>query len=131
MWRLLEKPILLEGPQANDTRRLVAQHIVARGLESVPHLPQHLTLRFRVVSVWVPAQAAELTPDVSVDDEILLQKLHAANEQRGFRVIGVSIDAYGEEDRVRRFAADFGATFPIWLDPDERVAFQFRAIGRS
>jgi diguanylate cyclase (GGDEF)-like protein len=69
--------ILLEGPQNNDTRRLVAQHIVARGLEAVPHLPQHLTLRFRVVSVWVPAQASELTPDVSVDDEILLQKLHA------------------------------------------------------
>lgn len=69
--------LLLEGPQNNDTRRLVAQHIVARGLESVPHLPQHLSLRFRVVSVWVPAKASELTPDVSVDDEILLQKLHA------------------------------------------------------
>jgi two-component system, sensor histidine kinase LadS len=69
--------LLIEGPQNNDTRRLLAQHIVARGLEAVPQLPQHLTLRFRVVSVWVPTNAAELTPDVSVDDEVILQRLHA------------------------------------------------------
>jgi diguanylate cyclase (GGDEF)-like protein len=69
--------MLIEGPQNNETRRPLAQHIVARGLEPVPQLPQHLSLRLRVVSVWVPTSAAELTPEVSTDDEVILQRLHA------------------------------------------------------
>jgi cytochrome c-type biogenesis protein len=59
----------------------------------------------------------------------LLQKLYEANASRGLRVVGVSVDARGAEDRVRLFRKEFGVTFPIWLDPDERASFIFRAIG--
>jgi cytochrome c-type biogenesis protein len=59
----------------------------------------------------------------------LLQKLHEAKRGDGLRVIGVSVDARGAEQRIRDFVKEFGVTFPIWLDPDERASFIFRAIG--
>jgi cytochrome c-type biogenesis protein len=59
----------------------------------------------------------------------LLQKLHARHRDAGLRVVGVSIDARGEDERIQRFLRDFSVSFPVWLDPDERASFLFRAIG--
>ncbi|MBI2771696.1 MAG: diguanylate cyclase [Burkholderiales bacterium] len=70
--------LLIEGPQAEDSRRLLAQHIVARGLESVAQLPSHLLLRFRVVSASVPDGAIERTQEGSVDEQRLLQRMNWA-----------------------------------------------------
>jgi len=70
--------ILSEGPQADDGRRLLAQHIVARGLERVYQLPPDLSLRFRVVSTCAPDGAAEVTPEGDVDEQRLMQRMNQA-----------------------------------------------------
>jgi thiol-disulfide isomerase/thioredoxin len=59
----------------------------------------------------------------------VLQRLHRAHAGRGLELVGVSVDARGEEGKVRDFARSFGMTYPLWLDPDERVAALFLAIG--
>ena len=60
-----------------------------------------------------------------------LQALHEQHAGRGLQVVGVSVDAGGlaDADRVRAFADEFGVTYPIWLDPNERVAREFFTIG--
>lgn len=69
--------VLAEGPQPAEARRLLAQHIVARGLEEVPPLPPDLSLRFRVVTASEPDGAAEST-DGHVDEQRLLQWMNRA-----------------------------------------------------
>jgi cytochrome c-type biogenesis protein len=59
----------------------------------------------------------------------VLQQLYGRYASRGLEVVGVSVDARGEENTIRQFASDFGMTYPIWLDPDERVQAAFLAIG--
>lgn len=59
----------------------------------------------------------------------VLQALHEENAERGLEVVGVSVDAAGEAEAVRRFADQFGITYPIWHDPQERIASTFRTTG--
>lgn len=59
----------------------------------------------------------------------ILQALHERYGARGLELIGVSVDARGEEATIREFARDFKMTYPLWLDPDERVQSTFLAIG--
>lgn len=59
----------------------------------------------------------------------ILQALHERYAPRGLEVIGVSVDARGEEVTIQEFARDFRMTYPLWLDPDERVQSTFLAIG--
>jgi diguanylate cyclase (GGDEF)-like protein len=68
--------ILTEGPQPEDARVKLAQHIVARGLEQVPRLPPDLSLRFRLVSAGAPDGAIELTPDGALDEQRLMQRMN-------------------------------------------------------
>ncbi len=58
-----------------------------------------------------------------------LQSLHVADEKRGLQVVGVSVDAAGSEKTITEFTSDFGMTYPIWLDPNERVQTLFLALG--
>ena len=63
-------------------------------------------------------------------DEIpVLQSLHERYAARGLDLVGVSVDAAGEEGTIRDFAKDFNMTYPLWLDPDERIQSTFLAIG--
>ncbi len=63
-------------------------------------------------------------------DEIpQLEALHQQYQARGLEVIGVSVDNGGMESGIREFARDFKMTYPIWLDPDERVSARFLTIG--
>lgn len=66
--------ILVEGPCHEDERRRLAQHMVARGLERVRHLPPDLELRLRVVSARVPEVAEAAGGEL--DEQQLLQRLH-------------------------------------------------------
>lgn len=59
----------------------------------------------------------------------VLQALHERHASRGLELVGVSVDARGEEETIREFARDFRMTYPLWLDPDERVQSTFLAIG--
>ena len=63
-------------------------------------------------------------------DEIpYLQSLYETHRQAGLEIIGVSVDARGQDAAIREFAQDFGMTYPIWRDPDERVQSLFLALG--
>lgn len=48
---------------------------------------------------------------------------------RGFRVVGVSIDVAGDTAEIAGFARSLGASYELWLDPDDKVSTTFRAIG--
>jgi len=63
-------------------------------------------------------------------DEIpQLEALHRQYANDGLVVAGVSVDNGGMDDAIREFARDFGMTYPIWLDPDERISARFLTIG--
>ena len=63
-------------------------------------------------------------------DEIpQLEALHQRYSKDGLELIGVSVDVPGMEGGIREFMRDFSMTYPVWLDPDERVSAQFRTIG--
>ena len=58
-----------------------------------------------------------------------LQSLYDRHRAEGLDVIGVSVDARGQEPGIRDFATEFKMTYPIWRDPDERVQAIYRALG--
>jgi thiol-disulfide isomerase/thioredoxin len=63
-------------------------------------------------------------------DEIpYLQALYEKHRASGLEIIGVSVDARGQDDAIREFATEFRMTYPIWRDPDERVQSLFLALG--
>jgi thiol-disulfide isomerase/thioredoxin len=63
-------------------------------------------------------------------DEIpYLQSLYERHRGEGLEIVGVSVDARGQESAIREFAADFRMTYPIWRDPDERVQSLYLALG--
>lgn len=68
--------VLVEGPQKPELLKLLGQHMVAKGLEKVPSLPNDLPLRFRLVSSTPPDDGDE-SPE-ALDDERLLARLNRA-----------------------------------------------------
>jgi peroxiredoxin len=58
-----------------------------------------------------------------------LQELYERHGQRGFDVVGVSVDGRGERQNIRRFADDYNVTYTIWHDPDDIFGTRFRTIG--
>ena len=58
-----------------------------------------------------------------------LQRLHEQYSGQGLRIVGVSVDALGEEQNVKEFAESFGVGYDVWLDPAERVISTFRVLG--
>lgn len=68
--------MLIEGPQRPDLLKLLGQHVVAKGLEKVPNLPNDLPLRFRLVSSTPPEEKD--AQDDALDDERLMARLNRA-----------------------------------------------------
>jgi cytochrome c biogenesis protein CcmG/thiol:disulfide interchange protein DsbE len=58
-----------------------------------------------------------------------LEALHQKYRTGGLAVVGVSIDAAADADRVKGFARDLGVTYALWLDADDHVSGIFSAIG--
>lgn len=58
-----------------------------------------------------------------------LDSLHREFGARGLRVVGVSIDVAGDTGLIAGFARGLGASYELWLDPDDKVSTTFRAIG--
>lgn len=58
-----------------------------------------------------------------------LDSLHREFGPRGFRVAGVSIDVISDTVAIVSFARELGASYTLWLDPDDKVSNTFRAIG--
>jgi len=63
-------------------------------------------------------------------DEIpYLQSLYEKHRAEGLEIVGVSVDARGQESAIREFVDEFRMTYPIWRDPDERVQSLYLALG--
>jgi thiol-disulfide isomerase/thioredoxin len=63
-------------------------------------------------------------------DEIpFLQSLYEKHRQAGLEIIGVSVDARGQDAAIQGFVKDFGMTYPVWRDPDERIQSLYLALG--
>ena len=58
-----------------------------------------------------------------------LRQIHSRYRDRGLELVGVSVDADGAEDTIREFMKEFEMTYPVWLDPAERISTQFLTIG--
>ena len=58
-----------------------------------------------------------------------LRELHAQYRDRGLELVGVSVDADGNDEGIKSFMEEFKMTYPVWRDPDERVSTKFLAIG--
>ena len=58
-----------------------------------------------------------------------LEELHKAYGPRGLQVVGVSIDQGDQEQGIREFMQEYGASYPVWLDPDSEVTALFGTVG--
>lgn len=58
-----------------------------------------------------------------------LDSLYREYGSRGLLIAGVSIDVMDDTARIAGFARELGASYPLWLDPDDRVSGTFLAIG--
>jgi thiol-disulfide isomerase/thioredoxin len=58
-----------------------------------------------------------------------LESLYDRHRRDGLEVIGVSVDARGEDEAIEAFAKEFGMSYPIWRDPDERIQSLYLALG--
>lgn len=63
-------------------------------------------------------------------DEIpALVELRSRFGDRGFEIVGVSIDAAGADAAVRGFMSEFAMTYPVWRDPDDRITARYMLFG--
>ena len=58
-----------------------------------------------------------------------LVELHERFREDGFRVVAASIDTRRAARDVRAFVEKHGITFPVLLDPEQRVTRAFRTLG--
>jgi cytochrome c-type biogenesis protein len=58
-----------------------------------------------------------------------LEQLYVDYKDSGLEVIGVSVDSFGMDDRIKVFAERMGITYPIWHDPNDAFTRTFKAIG--
>jgi cytochrome c biogenesis protein CcmG, thiol:disulfide interchange protein DsbE len=58
-----------------------------------------------------------------------LQRLHERYRDRGLQLVGVSVDAVGDEEAIRDFMRRYGMTYDVWRDPAESVSARFLVIG--
>jgi peroxiredoxin len=55
-----------------------------------------------------------------------LQAYYQDHREQGFIIVG--IEAGEPSDQVAEFAREFGLTFPIWLDPENKALDAFRNL---
>ncbi|RME83553.1 MAG: hypothetical protein D6775_07795 [Caldilineae bacterium] len=61
------------------------------------------------------------------DEMPLLQATYEKHNSQGLEILGVNV---GEDrDTVQKFVAEFGLTFPVVLDRDQKVARRYRVYG--
>ncbi|MBW3571340.1 MAG: TlpA family protein disulfide reductase [Gemmatimonadetes bacterium] len=58
-----------------------------------------------------------------------LEQLHRTYGPRGLHVVGVSIDQGDQEQGIREFMQEFGASYPVWLDPDSEITAAYSTLG--
>lgn len=74
--------VLIEGPRRLDHIKLLAQHIVAKGLEPGSTLPDDTTLSFRVVSTLLPPERGTAREeDENTEAQRFMAMLHKSLDQ--------------------------------------------------
>ena len=58
-----------------------------------------------------------------------LEQLYEEYKDTGLEVIGVSVDSFGMDDRIKLFTDRMNITYPIWHDPNDAFTRTFKAIG--
>ncbi len=58
-----------------------------------------------------------------------LQSLYEDHRERGFEIVGISVDDAGFEDVVREFTGEHGVTYTILHDPAMGAMDAFHAVG--
>jgi cytochrome c biogenesis protein CcmG/thiol:disulfide interchange protein DsbE len=58
-----------------------------------------------------------------------LEQLHRTYAPRGLHVVGVSIDQGDQQQGIREFLQEYGASYPIWLDPDGEIQTAYSTMG--
>lgn len=58
-----------------------------------------------------------------------LQELHDAYADRGFRVVGVSVDDRGATDQIQAFIEEIDIDFPIYHDPSWEIMDSYLLLG--
>ena len=58
-----------------------------------------------------------------------LEQLYEEYKDNGLEVIGVSVDSFGMDDRIKLFTERMNITYPIWHDPKDAFTRTFKAIG--
>ena len=58
-----------------------------------------------------------------------LQELHDHYADRGFRVVGVSVDDRGSVDVIESFTEELGIGFPIYHDPSWEIVDSYFLLG--
>jgi cytochrome c biogenesis protein CcmG, thiol:disulfide interchange protein DsbE len=58
-----------------------------------------------------------------------LRAIQTTYKDRGLQLIGVSVDADGNDQAIRDFLKDFKMDYSIWRDPNESVQALFRMSG--
>ena len=58
-----------------------------------------------------------------------LEQLYEEYKDKGLEVVGVSVDSFGMDDRIKLFTERMNITYPIWHDPKDAFTRTFKAIG--
>ena len=58
-----------------------------------------------------------------------LRAIQDRYKDRGLELVGVSVDAEGNDEGIREFMKEFDMQYPVWRDPGEQVSTQFLVIG--
>ena len=57
-----------------------------------------------------------------------LEQLYEEYKDKGLEVIGVSVDNFGMDDRIKSFFTErMNITYPIWHDPKDAFTRTFKA----
>lgn len=57
-----------------------------------------------------------------------MQRLYESMKNKNFEILAVSIDR-GNEDRVRKYVKEYNLTFPVLLDPDQKIRKKYFVLG--
>ena len=97
----------------------------ARTLDSIPS-PRHIAAyRGEVVllnlwATWCGPCKVEMPS---------IQALHEALGPKGLKVVAISVDDPGNENRIRRFVADYGLTFEVLNEGSGRIEVDYQSPG--
>jgi cytochrome c biogenesis protein CcmG/thiol:disulfide interchange protein DsbE len=63
------------------------------------------------------------------DEMPSIEKLHKAMAPQGLKVVAVSMDDPGFQDKIRAFVKEFGLTFQILYDPSGKITNDYQTTG--